>query len=239
MTIFALKLIAYFFMIVDHVKYAFPSLNNDFTLYFGRIAFPLFVFFAVEGYKHTKNYWKYVGRLIIFAIITQIPFSLFNSLPTLNQPENLNVLFTLTLGIVSIKVWDDAPNYFVKIISFIILASFAEYFKTDYGFWGVFLILLVYLCSDTKIHILLGYAFGILLKYAIRIIYWEEIKHLKLNYDYISRMCICSLVPAIIIMLYNGKSGTKKLNKLFYWIYPVHLLLFWLLSPYTFNLLGL
>ena len=239
MTVFILKIIAYFFMFVDHIKFAFPSTYNDFTLYFGRIAFPIFVFCTVEGYKHTKDFTKYAIRLLIFAILSQIPFSLFNSLPTLNQPDHLNVIFTLAIGVIALKCWDEIPNNFFKILSVVLLGAFAEYLKTDYGFWGVFFIFIIYIGDTSKINLALSYLSAVLIKYAVRLIYWEEIKNIKLDYAYTFKMCACTLIPIIFILLYNGKSGTKKLNKFFYYIYPIHLLLFWLFSPYTFNLLNL
>ena len=83
MSIFILKFIAVFFMVVDHIKYALPTCVNEFTMYCGRIAFPIFAFCTVQGYIHTHDLYRYIRRLIIAGIVSEIPFLLFNSLPTL------------------------------------------------------------------------------------------------------------------------------------------------------------
>jgi O-antigen/teichoic acid export membrane protein len=79
MTSFVLKIIAMVTMVIDHSgDIFFPILGNN-TLYFnaiGRIAFPLFCFMLVEGYKHTSNLKKYMLRLFIGALISQIPFQI-------------------------------------------------------------------------------------------------------------------------------------------------------------------
>ena len=76
MTSFTLKIIALITMFIDHSGYVFAG-NFSFCNFIGRIAFPIFAFQISEGYKHTKNLKKYFLRLGIFALISQIPFSLF------------------------------------------------------------------------------------------------------------------------------------------------------------------
>ena len=77
MTIFIIKIIACITMVLDHIKYVYEPSTNFATLYLGRISFPLFAFLLTEGYVHTSNIKKYAKRLLIFGIISQIPFMLF------------------------------------------------------------------------------------------------------------------------------------------------------------------
>ena len=77
MTSFVLKIIAMITMIIDHSGDVFNPLLHEKSLIFnavGRIAFPLFAFMVVEGYTHTSNIKKYLLRLFIFALISEIPF---------------------------------------------------------------------------------------------------------------------------------------------------------------------
>ena len=94
MTSFALKIIAIVSMFCDHFGDAFVG-HFSFLNSIGRIAFPIFAFQISEGFIHTKNLKKYFLRLGIFALIAQIPFSLF-SYKFLNATLlSLNVFFTL------------------------------------------------------------------------------------------------------------------------------------------------
>ena len=76
MSSFAIKLIAIITMFCDHFGDAILGRFSILNI-IGRIAFPLFCFQIVIGYKHTKNINKYIIRLLLFGIISQIPFSLF------------------------------------------------------------------------------------------------------------------------------------------------------------------
>ena len=100
MSIFSLKIIACISMVFDHIKYAIPETTCFLTQYFGRMSFPLFAFLVGEGYSHTSNLPKYYKRLILFALISQIPFMLFRTL--VGQWQMLNILFTLLLGLIDI-----------------------------------------------------------------------------------------------------------------------------------------
>ena len=81
-----LKYLAFLSMLIDHVNKAliYPNLNGGIMLYIsnlfdilGRIAFPLFAFFVVEGYFKTKSRTKYLLNLILFGIISEVPFDMF------------------------------------------------------------------------------------------------------------------------------------------------------------------
>ena len=110
-----LKYIAFLSMLIDHVNKAliYPLLTeNGFLRYvsdvfdiLGRVAFPIFMFFLVEGFFKTGNRFKYLLNLIAFGIVSEIPFDLFQS-AVLFQPNSNNVMFTLTLAL--LIIWLDA-----------------------------------------------------------------------------------------------------------------------------------
>lgn len=102
MSSFIIKIIAIISMTIDHVNdifYKQTALNV-----IGRIAFPLFCFQIVVGYSKTRNLLKYILRLVVFAIITQVPYYFF--MKEIGAGFSLNVLCTLVLGLIAIYFYD-------------------------------------------------------------------------------------------------------------------------------------
>ena len=107
-----LKLIAITSMLIDHVNKAliYPNLtSNDGGLtalsnlfdIIGRIAFPLFCFMLVEGYFKTRSRKKYLLNLLIFGVISEVPFDMFTTASFFNMNWN-NVMFTLAFVLITI-----------------------------------------------------------------------------------------------------------------------------------------
>ena len=164
-----LKVIAVICMILDHsAKYLFNNLDlGKATLFtigqtkvstlfimssvFGRIAFPLFAFLAVEGYRHTRNLRKYALSLLIFGILTYIPSNAMHGL-NLFSIHHSNVMFTLLFGILCIRAIEKLDKWKAGIvcIGFMVLSLLI---KTDYRVFGIALIILLYIIICTDIFI--------------------------------------------------------------------------------------
>jgi hypothetical protein len=129
-----LKLLAIIFMTVDHVG-LFMLDNNVFMRIIGRLALPIFVYMAVQGLKNTKNLRKYFLRLMVFAIISQPVYLLFNN--------KLNILFGLLCSIAFIKAIDVKK----PVIGLIILPIM---FLCEYGIYTLILAMLFYGCSRSE-----------------------------------------------------------------------------------------
>ena len=166
-----LKLIAIFTMLIDHTAATviLQMINNGIggqtliDIYWvmrsiGRMAFPVFCFLLVEGFKYTHSREKYAARMFIFALISEIPFDLAINNTVLEFKSN-NVFFTLLLGLLAITVLDWLKSvdkiekassavkwFFVTLIRCIVMVSvvlvmmiIAEFVLCcDYGAAGAF-----------------------------------------------------------------------------------------------------
>ena len=221
MTSFALKIIAIICMISDHVGY---SIFNKVTFfnYIGKISFPIFAFLISEGYLHTKNLKNYLIRLTIFAFLSQIPFMLFFSTFNING-LNLNIFFTLLLGLISITIYEKTDRSFIGIITFLLLAILAQIANCDYGFFGVCLIFLFYTLKNNKLKMNISILLITVIRYSLLFF-----KSSNITYIYFG---IFSCISLIFINLYNNKKG-KNIKYFFYIFYPLHLLILYLLRIY-------
>lgn len=102
----ALHVLAMTLMLMDHLwATLFPSL--DWLTCAGRIAFPIFAFMIAEGYFHTHNFKKYMQRLFLFALLSEIPFDLMYG-GTVFYPFHQNVIWTFIIGLCGIYLMERA-----------------------------------------------------------------------------------------------------------------------------------
>lgn len=222
MTSFVLKLIGIITMLCDHTKDAVLT-NTTFLNYIGRFAFPIFAFQLVVGYTHTKDIKKYLIRLLIFALISQIPFMLF--LSTFTNEISLNVFFTFLLGILALLAYDNISNKFLGIGAVLGISLIAQILKVDYGAFGILLIFLFYYFKDKKFEVIIPYILLCFLKYVPNIIEHPDFYSIYLN------LATFTALPIILISFYNNKQG-PKMKYLFYIFYPLHLVILWAIHTF-------
>lgn len=214
MNSFILKLIACFTMFIDHLRYIIPT-GPFFMACIGRLAFPIFAFQAAQGYSYSKNFKKYLLRLFIFALISQIPFYLYFNI------NSLNVLFTLFLGLLCIHIYEKLENKrFFAFIIIIAIMALSEVIKTDYSFYGIAIMLIFHIFKNKKLIMTVCFAIMTLIFFIIQF---------KFINVYFVILLTCTILGIVPCLLYNGKQG-PKVKYLFYWFYPVHITLLLLLS---------
>ena len=220
MSSFVIKIIACVTMILDHIKYSGPIFENFFTEYLGRLSFPLFAFLIAEGYSHTSDLKKYYKRLFIFGLISQIPFMFFRTL--VGEWKMLNIMFTLLFGLICITTYDKINKKYISIPIVIVIIFLGEILRVDYGWLGVMTVFIMYLLRNNKKFLPLVY--GIII-----FVYYYSI--VGSEYILLTRNVLLMLFTwssTFIINMYNGEKG-KSMKYFFYWFYPVHMLIVYLL----------
>lgn len=226
MSSFALHIIAMIFMLCDHMWATI--LDYEWLTCIGRIAFPIFAFLITEGYIHTSNINKYIKRMMIFAIITEIPFNLMVSASPI-YPFHQNVLWTFVISLLTLKYlnFDNTKNIFKSILIIILAIIIATVTMCDYFGAGVMMVVGFYIFRKSKFLQLLMmiYVNMILIQgysYPIDIA----------GYTYYFPQQGFAVLSLIFIWLYNGKQGYHaKWFKIFcYAFYPLHMLILYILT---------
>lgn len=231
-----LRLLALLFMLLDHM-WATVIAGNNWMTRLGRLAFPIFAFQLVEGFFHTSDRKAYAKRLLIFALITEVPFDLmYISAPFF--PFHQNVLFTLLLGLLAMSGLEkarlaDTARARLKGIGQAALCLLGGLLGfVDYGIMGVATVLLFYAARLLPLTPLWQTVGMFLLN-----IHWFKGNSLILHiagqeiFFPTQGFALLALIP---IWLYNGKKGRggKLLQYGSYVFYPAHMLLLWALRAF-------
>lgn len=210
----ALKLIAMVSMVCDHVgDLFFPG--ETWLRILGRLALPLFAFCIAEGYEHTRSKGRYLRRLGLFALISELPFDLavYGGLEFTHQ----NVMLTFFLAVLALLAYDWARGRYPGRAGLLlgggmvlVLAAAALLLRADYGYFAVLLVFVFYLLREKG--------------QTVRQL-WALALQLLLRNKGVFAFGALSFIP---LMLYNGQRG-RGLKWLFYVFYPGHLLLLYLL----------
>lgn len=197
------------FFVLGNISVSWFSLMRS----FGRLAFPLFAFLVVEGFLHTSDRRRYGSGLLLFGVLSTVPWSLARY-DCLYSIASLNILFTLFLGFLAlcaVRRWEEGrlTNLALAAVLITLLAT-ARLIHTDYETEGVGFILMLYVLRHSPA---LQAALGI----AILPVRWK------------------AGLAFIPIALYNGRRGFIRgaaAKYLFYVYYPIHLLIIYLLRQY-------
>ena len=217
MNALVLKTIAMASMFIDHFAVAFPSFFSK-TGFFvmrcaGRVAFPIFAFLIARGCAYTKNRLRYLLRILLLAVISQIPYTYAL------HSSKANILFTLAASVAAISLLENIRyrTHWVLSAVFLIPIYFAFPYL-DYGWKGVLLIILLYYIHESA-------QTGWFLVFALMLLY-NPIRSRDYLFYYLSAV---AAIP--LIVSYNSKQGYKGrlLQYGFYLLYPLHLAVYSLL----------
>lgn len=195
----------------------------------GRIAFPVFAWFVAEGCRKTGNFPKYLGRLAMFAVLSEAPFQYCFYAAGQNGLSLAyhNVMFTMLLaaaGIYAAK-WlnkHGIPEMAAILIPSILATALGWGLQTDYNAWGVALIFMLYYLPEKKqkLTILACWMTVFMLLWHG----WNGETFVWLHAGGFSLLCMWlgGMLSIPILAAYNGQRG-RPVKWLFYVFYPVHL----------------
>lgn len=234
---FALHGIAMTLMLGDHLWATFLP-QQDWLTCAGRLAFPIFAFLLAEGFCRTGNLKKYMQRLFLFALLSEIPFNLMVS-RRIVEPFHQNVLWTFLLSLFALTLLRklEAKPLLPRIAGSLLTAlgfyllgllTFVDY----YGY-GILMVMLFYLtrpAQDAPRSVRLA-----LMAVQTLGMYWingELMKGLVMSvslfgatFEFHRQALAVLALP--LIWLYDGRRGPHNnyIKWTCYLFYPVHLLI--------------
>lgn len=231
MTSFVLKLIAAITMLIDHTGLILFPHHMIFRV-IGRLAFPIYAYCIAEGFRYTRNRFKYFLRIFLLGLFCQIVYTI------VSHDLYIGILLVFSISIIIMTFTDcvktsmqgkksalssfvsrvfrrDITNEQDKVISLVlccasIMAAFVLciYVEVDYSFFGIMLPVFTSFFSDRKQRLVMFsaclIALCIDLTDTLMIQYW-------------------SLAAIPLIAMYNGERGRHSLKYFFYVFYPLHL----------------
>lgn len=231
LTAAVLHIIAMTLMLMDHL-WATLLPAREWLTCAGRVAFPIFAFMAVEGYFHTRSFKKYILRMLLFAVLSEIPFDLMYG-GTWFYPVHQNVLWTFLLGLLGVwlmeQVRKKGKTWMYLLVCVLVVPAglvLGTLCMVDYYGVGVLTVFVFYFLHGRKWWCFLG---------QLAAQYWLNVELLGglmypvqlfgMEFELCQQgLALLALIP---IWLYRGRQGyhSKPFQYLCYAFYPVHMLL--------------
>ena len=226
-----LHILAMVLMLMDHL-WATLLPAQDWLTCAGRVAFPIFAFMSVEGYFHTHNFKKYAQRMLLFAVLSEIPFDLMYG-GTWFYPVHQNVIWTLLMGLLGIHLMETVRKkqklwVYVLVSAGVVAAGgiLGTLCMVDYYGVGVLTVFIFYFFRGRKWWCLLGQLLAL---------YWVNVQMLGgliypiqlfgMEFELCQQgLALLALLP---IWLYRGRQGyhSKPFQYACYAFYPIHMLI--------------
>ena len=187
----------------------------------GRAAFPIYGFLLTEGFLHTRDWRKYCLRMIVFAAVSEIPFSLAVYNGWIGGSRNIYV--ELAAGLVMLHGFKKAEAYYdarQHIYMALVLAAacgFTWLINSDYGADGMLMIAAFYLLRRNRTARVAG---GCLVSFS----------------DTLGGGMGAGALAAVPLLMYSGEKGRQGNKYIFYWFYPLHLLVLFLIRLFVLHI---
>jgi hypothetical protein len=201
---YQVKVLAATLMLVDHVgAVLFPSALILRIL--GRFSFPLFILLLVDGENYTRNVVRYGLRLCLLGVVSQSIYDL------LFPGNSWNILFTLALGLICLRLVRMVPRW--QVLIWLVGSAIAETINLEYGAYGIV-------------------AIALIRSLQMRLTWWIGWVALHVSVLILTPNTAAFQLPAVfaplLLNLANHQPGSKA--RWFYLFYPLHLLGLWLIQ---------
>ncbi len=197
----------------------------------GHFTAPVMCFFLVEGYQYTRSKINYGLRLLVFALLSQIPFQLAFHYGT------MNMIFTLWICYMSLVVMEHVQDPTAQCILCTVLVMLSAF--SDWAFIAPILSILLYKSDgDRK---MMAYSYGIVgIIFIVLNMPNYTVESGKLTLETIFRSVASGIgifaAAFTVLVLYNGRriEHGRNLSKWFFYVfYPAHLLILYLLKTFV------
>ena len=217
-----LKWLALLSMVLDHLRYV--GFSADWLYVPGRLAFPWFCLamaanLARERTTTTGGQWRYLGWLLLFSAVSEIPYRMF-----IPHPDTLNVLPTLALGLLVVRGWQQ-PALASRLLAagaLLLAGIFSE--RLMFGFFGVLLPWVMLLVFRRPWYF--GLLAGLVCVAANQ---WQVLYHAARlgNHAAIPAIAACLIAPWLgLFLLRHAKDvNPPPMRRWAYALYPAHFLI--------------
>ena len=178
----------------------------------GRIALPIFAFCIVYGFDHTRNKWRYVFRLLILAIISEIPYD-YAMGGVLWDCDLQNTIWGLLFGLLMLIALDRLKSNQQRIMHYIyttlvVIATMAVSlaFRADGHIFTVLMIWIYYSFQERKK------------------LFWILMIVLFVGASFLAEMEWIGIIGVLLTRLVETRKPNCKWY-IYYMIYPVHFMI--------------
>ena len=220
-----IKYIAIFAMLLDHIGWTFLPFDSPVAQVFhfvGRVTAPVMCFFIAEGYRHTKNVKKYLLRLFVFALLSQIPWCVMHNMAL--STLSLNMIFTLFFALLAVCAESKIENPTLRVLVIILCA--AATVKSDWYVFAVLWSVIFYKYREEPKKLASCFC-------AVSLLYTGYMLYLNLNAGNDLAKSFSSVIFTFgtflslpLLFSYDeSKRPNKKSRFVFYVFYPLHMLI--------------
>ncbi len=213
----SLKWLALFCMVLDHTVTGFLSHETPLAMglhVLGRLAAPIMCYFIAEGFYHSKNIHAYLRRLLVFALVSHLPYAwYFKQSPWATS----SVMTALFLGLLALYL-SKSPRLplWAKVVLVLLCCLLAR--PANWNYVAVlWIVVMGQFHGQPKRQMWALAVIGLLFHFVPTI----------LNQGWSHWYQAGFLLAIPLLLCYKGERGSRNkwVQRGFYLIYPLHLLI--------------